>query len=385
MAVSTGLMVLVTYSWYRLLPLILREMGATDAQIGISYTVLTLAQALLQYPGGWLGDKFGRKLMICLPGAVFGTAYIVSGMTRSWQVVVGCAAVVAGCNALQAPSFTAIITESVGPRSRGLALSVYQTSVSAALALGPALGALLCRWVSPRTLMIATGLCSYAVSLWRWCSLSETSAPQTPSLGAVDWQSVWSILVVGVPFAFLAPLTVTGPFVQLYSKDALGFTQSDVNMLFVVGPLASALMMTAGGRIIDLKGAARVLALTSMAHAVSILAWTRLRHPAASWLVFGLAYLWLQVATISYDTMRSNMASQTSRGMVLGLTGTVSGSLASAAPALASMLSARFGNTVPFVLAVVFAGLTSACCYGTQLRTANPRSSCFSSGQDPRK
>lgn len=370
MAVSTGLLVFFTYSWYRLLPLILRGMGATDSQIGMSYTLITLAQTLLQYPGGLLGDRFGRKLMICAPGALFGTAYILSGITNSWQVVVGCAAVVAGCNALQAPSFTAIITESSGPRARGIALSIYQTSVSAALALGPAAGAVLCKWVSPRVLMIATGLCSYAVSVWRWLCLSETSAPRTSSSGTINWQSVRSILIIGLPFAFLAPLTVTGPFVQLYSKDVLGFTQSEVNMLFVIGPLASALVMTTGGRMIDLKGAPKVLAFTSVGHALSILVWTRLRNPLGSWLLFGLAYLWLQVATISYDAMRASMADDNSRGSVLGLTGAVSGSLASLAPAIASILTARLGIAFPFLLAVFFATLTSLCCYAAQKQRA---------------
>ncbi|HHV78409.1 MAG TPA: MFS transporter [Firmicutes bacterium] len=344
-----------TYTWYRLLPLILRDMNATDNQISMAYALITLAQALFQYPGGLLADRWGRKQMICAPGIVFGTAYLLAAITSSWQVVVACMVLIQACNALQAPSFTAIITESADPRQKGLALGIYQTSVAAALALGPAVGAFFSGIAATRQLMAVTGVASFLVSAWRWLSLSETGKFSRDLSLKVDWKAVLSILPIGIPFAFLAPLTVNGPFIQLYGKDVLNFSENEVNLLFVGGPLLSVFVMVVGGRMVDVNGAFHTLILTCLAYAASMMLWTRVYSLLPNGLLFGLAYLFLQVATISYDALRAGLATDESRGSVLGLTGTISGILAALGPPVASRLSHRMGRTVPFWLALVFA------------------------------
>ena len=55
------------FTWYLLLPLHFRELGANDAEVGLAYSLLGIAFALMQFAGGLLADRYGRKLPIVLP------------------------------------------------------------------------------------------------------------------------------------------------------------------------------------------------------------------------------------------------------------------------------------------------------------------------------
>ena len=59
------------FSWYPILPLHLRHLGATDAQVGLAYTLMQLGYQGMQILGGLLADRFGRKRVIVWPTFVY--------------------------------------------------------------------------------------------------------------------------------------------------------------------------------------------------------------------------------------------------------------------------------------------------------------------------
>jgi len=76
------------YSWYPILPLYLQELGASDFQIGFSYTLLTLSYSLMQLGGGILADYFGRKLLISLPTFILPLLYFLAGNSSNWKFII---------------------------------------------------------------------------------------------------------------------------------------------------------------------------------------------------------------------------------------------------------------------------------------------------------
>ena len=74
---STVFFILVAlFSWYYLFPLYLKELGATESQIGLLYTLFTLSFTLLQLVGGVLSDRIGRKKCIVWPTYVYALSLI---------------------------------------------------------------------------------------------------------------------------------------------------------------------------------------------------------------------------------------------------------------------------------------------------------------------
>ena len=44
---------------------IMPEYGLTEIQIGWIFSAFVLGYALVQIPGGWLGDRFGPRRVMC--------------------------------------------------------------------------------------------------------------------------------------------------------------------------------------------------------------------------------------------------------------------------------------------------------------------------------
>jgi len=72
------------FSWHQLLPLYLRDLGASDGQVGLAYTPMNLAFTLLQWIGGLLASRYGRKALIVLPTFALAPMYLLAGAMSHW-------------------------------------------------------------------------------------------------------------------------------------------------------------------------------------------------------------------------------------------------------------------------------------------------------------
>jgi len=70
------------FSWYPILPLHLRHLGATDAQVGLAYTLMQLGYHGMQLLGGLLADRFGRKRVIVWPTFAYLPLYLLAAATH---------------------------------------------------------------------------------------------------------------------------------------------------------------------------------------------------------------------------------------------------------------------------------------------------------------
>ena len=125
-SLSIFLMLIATYTWYPILPIYLRELGANDLQVGFSYTLLILSFALMQFIGGILSDRFGRKKLIVIPTFFFSLLYFLAAKSNNWLILISLLAVANSLSALQSPSFFSIIAESVPKSKRGIAFGIFE-------------------------------------------------------------------------------------------------------------------------------------------------------------------------------------------------------------------------------------------------------------------
>jgi len=127
---------------------IMPEYGLTDIQMGWIFSAFVLGYALLQIPGGWLGDRFGPRII--LAGAIFwwsaftaatalaGDLFLVSliGIVGSFAVV----RILIGIGeAAGPPNYNRMVANWIAPNERALAMGIATSGSAFGAALTPPL------------------------------------------------------------------------------------------------------------------------------------------------------------------------------------------------------------------------------------------------------
>lgn len=67
-----------------LLPLFIRNLGATPENVGFLYSILTIASAITIIPGGYLADKYDRKKILVLAWAIWVPVPLLFAFATNW-------------------------------------------------------------------------------------------------------------------------------------------------------------------------------------------------------------------------------------------------------------------------------------------------------------
>jgi MFS family permease len=125
--ISAGHMMTHWYpaTFYVLLPLIGNDLGLSFSQIGSIMTCQAAAGAISNLPGGMAVDHMGRKgLLMAVALAWIGLPYLVMGLSHSYWMLLGCAAMVGIGNNLWHPTAIPLLAQQ-HPQRSGLVVSIH--------------------------------------------------------------------------------------------------------------------------------------------------------------------------------------------------------------------------------------------------------------------
>ncbi len=90
-AVSTAMFLLALGEnlWQKFLPKYLQALGAPIRAVGLFGSVEDFLDGVYQYPGGWLGDRVGRRASLLGFVVVAAIGYAIYGFARSWPWIIG--------------------------------------------------------------------------------------------------------------------------------------------------------------------------------------------------------------------------------------------------------------------------------------------------------
>ena len=71
--------------WRRFLPKYLEALGAPIAAIGFFGTAEDFLDGVYQYPGGWLGDRFGPRTALLIFIGAAATGYLAYWRAPTWH------------------------------------------------------------------------------------------------------------------------------------------------------------------------------------------------------------------------------------------------------------------------------------------------------------
>jgi EmrB/QacA subfamily drug resistance transporter len=122
------------------LPTIRRSLGSSLELLEWTVNAYTLTFAVLLLTGAALGDRFGRRRMFIVGLSVFTVASALAALAPSAGALVGARALQGAGAAVVLPLTLTLLSESVAPGQRGLALGIWSGVSGLGVALGPLVG-----------------------------------------------------------------------------------------------------------------------------------------------------------------------------------------------------------------------------------------------------
>lgn len=104
-------------------PFVMYDLGATAAILGMIGFIQTMALAAVQFLGGYLADRYGRKWLISTMtfGVALSFLFFVFGPSWQW-ILIG--VIIANLCLICQPALMAMIADSTPPERRGMAFSL---------------------------------------------------------------------------------------------------------------------------------------------------------------------------------------------------------------------------------------------------------------------
>ena len=127
----------ITGAYY---PLYVKDLGGNEAVIGFIGFIAFLCIASVQFPGGYLADRYGRKWLVS--SMTFGVAlsHVFFALAPSWEFIMLGVMVQNLCLIYQ-PALFSMVSDSLPPEKRGMGISITQLIASVSTTPGPAIAA----------------------------------------------------------------------------------------------------------------------------------------------------------------------------------------------------------------------------------------------------
>jgi MFS family permease len=142
-AAAAGAMFLLAlgeHLWRRFLPKYLEALGAPILAIGAYGSTENFLDAIYQYPGGWIGDRFGRRAaLLCFVGLA-GIGYAVVAAAPTWPFVLAGMALVMAWSSMASPTLFAVVGDALPSRRRALGFSIQAILRRVPMAIAPMVG-----------------------------------------------------------------------------------------------------------------------------------------------------------------------------------------------------------------------------------------------------
>jgi MFS family permease len=125
LSITMGVMILF-FGWQQFQSLYVYSLGATVIQVGIFYSVASLAHALSGIPASLVSDRHGRKKFVIAGTFMNGFVYIGYGLCNTWVLLMIPLFIQNLIHAAYINPMMALLAESAPPERRGIANGVFQ-------------------------------------------------------------------------------------------------------------------------------------------------------------------------------------------------------------------------------------------------------------------
>lgn len=348
---------MVLSSWFMVLPLYLEDLGAGILEVGFCYALINLAWFGLQFPGGLLSDRIGRKSLIVLSTFTFILCYSVLILASTWVVATLAIAVFWIFSGLQSPSFSSMIAESVIERKRPKAFATYSFLMNLGWAVGPLIGALLIPLYGFQILfyfgIIISIVCFTARLLLLqepWRKTTESEKISVPKLNKNIAYFIAGCSMFGLASGLISPV------IAPYAEKVLKLSLVEIELMFSIAQFAASFASILGGIFVGRVGGKRGLATSFLCSGLGMAIWALSPSFAvAAVLMMFFSIFFYAFYEVAYGTLISSLTTPRNRATIFGVTAFIIGLFTAVGSTTGSYLWELYAPIVPFLLTAVLA------------------------------
>jgi MFS family permease len=358
-------LLVATFSWLNVFPIYLKQLGATDYQVGVAYSLLFLAFYAVSFLGGVLTDRYGGVKTITLATFAYPALYGLMAIIPDWRGVTFFAFWANIAGSLQGPAFTALMAESSVHRER--VFTYLNAFASLGIGVGSLFGAIWVENIGVPGLMGITALVALIVAIVRYRLLVEPSLPTTLSdtatpehiesskevfLLLLRQKSLLLFLVSSVLILWMLSPTSGGPFIALHFQDDLMKTESAINRFFGIGWLAAGIINLVALSHIQKWNARTLLQFSLLIYPLLLVFWAFLGDRPLAMTFFVVSFIFNISIWSEQGVILSDLTQKSHRGRVVGTFLTITGCLSFLGPTVGTVVKMHWGNQAPFLLAL---------------------------------
>jgi len=126
--------------WKKFLPKYLEALGASTPIIGLFGTAEDFFDAVYQYPGGWIADRFGRRRAFFVFLALASAGYLVYLLGPSWPFAFLGLALVMAWQSMASPAIFAVIGDALPQEKRAMGFTIQSILKRVPIVIAPLIG-----------------------------------------------------------------------------------------------------------------------------------------------------------------------------------------------------------------------------------------------------
>lgn len=128
--------------WQKFLPMYLQALGAPIGAIGLFGSAKDFLDGVYQYPGGWLGDRLGRRASLLGFVAVAMIGYAIYAAAPAWPWILAGLLFVSAWSSMGSPALFAVVGDALPKGQRAMGFTVQSILRRVPIAIAPILGGL---------------------------------------------------------------------------------------------------------------------------------------------------------------------------------------------------------------------------------------------------
>ena len=357
------LMALGEELWKRFVPKYLEAAGAPLAAIGAYGSLRDFLDGVVQYPGGWVADRYGRRTGLQLFIGLAIAGYLLLRVAGSWQLAFAGVTLTMAWSSMASPTLFAVIGDALPPERRAMGFSVQSILRRIPIAIAPVLGGLLIARYGIHggvrlSLGVTVGLALLTLALVSRVRLSLPAATAPTTIAGV-----WRALPVPLRRLLVSDILVricealVDVFLVIYALDVVGITAPQYGLLVAIMMTTSIVAYLPAARLADRIGRKPLVIATFIAFAafpLAVISAHSFAGLAAAFVIGGLR----ELGEPARKALIVDLAQPNLRARSIGLYYLVR-SVSIAPAALAGGVLWRVQPALPFVLAGGF-GLLGA-------------------------
>ncbi|WP_347490257.1 MFS transporter [Desulfoscipio sp. XC116] len=141
-------------------PLIMEDFHLNAAQIGVVISGLTIGYTIVNFPGGFLADRFSPKTILIVSLTCWSLFTITTGMVGGLTAMIVVRILFGASEGPLAPSNTKIVSNWMLPRERGMASGIWLSAMTLGVVVGAPLAGLIIENMGWRSVFYIFGAAS---------------------------------------------------------------------------------------------------------------------------------------------------------------------------------------------------------------------------------